>query len=108
MLVGKWSVHVLLVRSFLRLSTRWIQLGALSPVMRFHDKGEGVGEPCADFLGGKNRCSKVDIWSHPREHFEAERDILQFRARLVAYLYSAAWQASREESSDSVGKEHPY
>eukprot|EP00392_Amoebophrya_sp_AT5.2_P000689 g690.t1 len=69
------------------LNTRWIQYGVLSPIFRMHEKGESTG-PCAD----DDSCSRVLIWDHPRENFDAEVEVLRFRGRLVPYLYTAAYE----------------
>ena len=50
-----------------------------------HDKGEGVGA-CADFpKQSPQGCSRIEIWDHPREHYEAERLALQWRGAIVPY-----------------------
>jgi hypothetical protein len=64
------------------LLTRWLQFGALSPVMRTHCGGcgpEGLGT-CA--------CERR-IWLFP-SHYAFMRDAMLLRAALVPYLYTAA------------------
>ncbi|MDP2956433.1 MAG: glycoside hydrolase family 31 protein, partial [Longimicrobiales bacterium] len=61
------------------LYTRWIQFGALSPVLRTHTT--------------KNPDAERRIWAYPPEHFEAMRAAMLLRTELVPYLYTAARQA---------------
>ncbi|CAE8646369.1 unnamed protein product [Polarella glacialis] len=72
------------------LRTRWIQFGALSPVMRFHDKGEGTGA-CADTALG---CSRIWPWDSPTKNYALERRAAVERTELLPYIYTAAWRAS--------------
>jgi alpha-glucosidase len=58
------------------LYTRWIQFGALSPVLRTHTT--------------KNPDAERRIWAYPPEHYEAMRDAMLLRTSLVPYLYTAA------------------
>jgi len=60
------------------LSARWIQFGALSPVMRVH---------CS-------RDPSVDRrpWLHGEEHARAARKAFALRSRLLPYLYTSARQ----------------
>ncbi|HSG48861.1 MAG TPA: TIM-barrel domain-containing protein, partial [Longimicrobiales bacterium] len=58
------------------LYTRWIQFGALSPVLRTHTT--------------KNPDAERRIWAYPPEHFAAMRAAMRLRTELVPYLYTAA------------------
>jgi alpha-glucosidase len=61
------------------LYTRWIQFGALSPVLRTHTT--------------KNPAAERRIWAYPPDNFEAMRAAMLLRTELVPYLYTAARQA---------------
>ena len=64
------------------LFSRWLQFGALSPIMRTHCGGcgpEGIST-CA--------CDRR-IWQFP-SHFNWMRDAFRLRAAVVPYLYTAA------------------
>jgi len=58
------------------LYTRWIQYGALSPILRTHTT--------------KNPLAERRIWKFPAEYYEASKRAFQFRYELIPYLYSAA------------------
>ena len=58
------------------LYTRWIQFGALSPVLRTHTT--------------KNPDAERRIWAYPPANFEAMRSAMRLRTALVPYLYTAA------------------
>jgi Glycosyl hydrolases family 31 TIM-barrel domain/Glycosyl hydrolase family 31 C-terminal domain/Domain of unknown function (DUF5110) len=58
------------------LYTRWIQFGALSPVLRTHTT--------------KNADAERRIWAYPPPYFEAMRAAMLLRTELVPYLYTAA------------------
>jgi alpha-glucosidase len=58
------------------LYTRWIQFGALSPVLRTHTT--------------KNPRAERRIWAYPPQHFQAMREAMLLRTQLVPYLYTAA------------------
>ncbi|GMV04496.1 MAG: alpha-xylosidase [Gemmatimonadota bacterium] len=58
------------------LYTRWVQFGALSPVLRTHTT--------------KNPWAERRIWAYPPEHFAAMRTAMRLRTELVPYLYTAA------------------
>ncbi len=60
------------------LYLRWLQFGALSPVLRTHST--------------KNLAIERRIWRYPDE-FEAMRTAIQLRYALVPYLYTAARDA---------------
>jgi alpha-glucosidase (family GH31 glycosyl hydrolase) len=60
------------------LYIRWLQFGALSPVLRFHSApGAGSRQP----------------WDYGNANLEIARKYLQLRHSLMPYLYSAARQA---------------
>lgn len=56
------------------LATRWVQLGALSPIMRLHS--------------ANNPFIRKEPWLFPHEHRAAMNDALRFRHRLVPYLHT--------------------
>ncbi len=61
------------------LYTRWIQFGALSPVLRTHTT--------------KNPDAERRIWAYPLPYFQAMRAAMLFRTSLVPYLYTASRSA---------------
>jgi alpha-glucosidase len=58
------------------LYTRWIQFGALSPILRTHTT--------------KNPGAERRIWAYPPEFSDAMREAMQLRASLVPYIYTAS------------------
>jgi alpha-glucosidase len=58
------------------LYLRWIQFGALSPVLRTHTS--------------KNPRGERRIWASPEREFKAMREAFRLRYRLLPYIYSAA------------------
>ena len=56
------------------LSTRWVQLGVFSPLMRLHST--------------QSRWRSKEPWRYRKEHEEVMTTQLQFRHRLVPYLHS--------------------
>lgn len=58
------------------LYVRWIQWGALSPILRTHTT--------------KNPLAERRIWKFPTEYFEAARKAYQFRYELIPYIYTMA------------------
>ncbi|MBX3396551.1 MAG: hypothetical protein KF841_14410 [Phycisphaerae bacterium] len=58
------------------LYVRWIQWGALSPILRTHTT--------------KNPLAERRIWKFPTEYFEAARKAYQFRYELIPYIYAMA------------------
>lgn len=58
------------------LYARWIQFGALSPILRTH--------------AGSNPLSERRIWGFPPEIFETARDAFHLRYALHPYFYAAA------------------
>mmetsp|Transcript_43962 Transcript_43962/g.116186 ORF Transcript_43962/g.116186 Transcript_43962/m.116186 type:complete len:905 (-) Transcript_43962:120-2834(-) len=71
------------------LSVRWTQVSAWSPVLRFHDKGEGTGT-CAT----TNSCARIVPWDLPNAFFKAVRSAAQDRDELMPYIYTAAWSSA--------------
>eukprot|EP00746_Dinoflagellata_sp_MGD_P004739 gnl/MRDRNA2_/MRDRNA2_109170_c0_seq1.p1 gnl/MRDRNA2_/MRDRNA2_109170_c0~~gnl/MRDRNA2_/MRDRNA2_109170_c0_seq1.p1 ORF type:complete len:912 (+),score=150.65 gnl/MRDRNA2_/MRDRNA2_109170_c0_seq1:94-2829(+) len=67
------------------LSVRWVQVSAWSPVLRFHDKGEGTGDCATNDL-----CARVVPWDLPNAFFLAVRHATLVRDQLVPYMYTAA------------------
>ncbi|MEX1276208.1 MAG: TIM-barrel domain-containing protein, partial [Bacteroidota bacterium] len=61
------------------LYTRWVQFGALSPILRTHS--------------AKNRSAERRIWGYPYEYFKIMRKAFLLRVALVPYLYHAAREA---------------
>ncbi len=55
---------------------RWIQWGALSPVLRTHTT--------------KNPLAERRIWKFPKPYFEAARKAYQLRYELIPYIYTMA------------------
>ncbi len=62
-----------------QLYTRWVQFGALSPVLRTHTT--------------KNPKAERRIWAFAPQYFQAMRAAMLFRTSLVPYLYTAARHA---------------
>ena len=60
------------------LYVRWLQWGALSPIMRTHTT--------------QNPNAERRIWEFPKEYFEAGRKAYQLRYELIPYIYTAARQ----------------
>lgn len=58
------------------LYVRWIQWGALSPILRTHTT--------------KNPLAERRIWKFPKEYFEAARKAYQFRYELIPYIHAMA------------------
>ena len=63
------------------LFSRWLQFGALAPILRTHCGGCGPEGP-------PNCSCDRRIWMFP-SHFKFMRDALNLRAALVPYLYTA-------------------
>ncbi|HWS59178.1 MAG TPA: TIM-barrel domain-containing protein, partial [Actinotalea sp.] len=71
------------------LATRWVQLGALSPVNRLHSSN--------------NPFTSKEPWRFGRQAEAIMRRYLRLRHQLVPYLYSAMWTAH----TDGVGPVRP-
>jgi len=67
------------------LYVRWMQFGALCPMMRSH----GTDVPRELYLYGKAG----------EPVYEALVDAVRFRYRLLPYIYSTSWQVSRHDDS---------
>ena len=92
---GYWSHDVEGPSADLELYTRWVQWGALSGVMRMHERGMSGGG-CADRQQAGAALSQCAIdlpWEAPTAHYEAMRDALALRAKLLPYIYTAARHA---------------
>ena len=64
------------------LATRWVQLGALSPINRLHSTN--------------NPWMSKEPWNFPPEACAAQTAALRLRHQLVPYLYSMAVRATRD------------
>jgi len=87
---GFWSHDIEGPANNMEMYTRWIQVGAFSGVMRSHDRGMSAGG-CAN--SATFGCSIVEPWNtlnvnYPDSYFEANRQVLQFRAHLLPYIYN--------------------
>ena len=58
------------------LFTRWMQYGALTPVMRTHST--------------KNPVLNKELWNFKGDYFEALRNSILFRYQLAPYIYTMA------------------
>ena len=76
------------------LYVRWTQWAALSPMLRFHDRGMSSGACTYNsfpYIGAS--CSSVDPWANlPRRHSDAIREAVLLRAQLLPYLYTEIWK----------------
>jgi len=61
------------------LTTRWIQFGVFSPILRTHST--------------KNPLIYKEPWLYPFENFKAIHDAIHFRYELVPYIYTTAREA---------------
>ncbi len=71
------------------LYTRWVQWGALSPVLRTHTT--------------RNADAERRIWAYPYDYFDAMRKAFLLRHELLPYIYSA----SRNAYDSGVSMVHP-
>jgi hypothetical protein len=62
------------------LYARWVQFGALSPVLRLHST--------------KDARAERRPWAYPDEIYQAAKQAFQFRYKLIPYLYTMARIAS--------------
>ncbi len=60
------------------LYVRWVQYGTFSPFLRIHSN--------------KNPRLNKDPWAYDKDHFDALRDAIDLRYRLVPYIYTMARQ----------------
>ena len=58
------------------LYVRWVQYGTFSPFLRIHSN--------------KNPRLNKDPWAYDKDHFDALRDAIDLRYRLVPYIYTMA------------------
>ncbi|MBX3081116.1 MAG: DUF5110 domain-containing protein [Anaerolineae bacterium] len=64
------------------LYARWVQYGAVSPCLRLHST--------------KDPLAERRPWGFPDEIYQAAKAAIQFRYRMLPYLYSSAWTASQQ------------
>ena len=74
---GWWSHdiggHMFGIRDH-ELSTRWVQYGVMSPIMRLHSSN--------------NPFTRKEPWSFPEPHCRIQEEALRLRHRLVPYLHT--------------------
>jgi alpha-glucosidase (family GH31 glycosyl hydrolase) len=63
------------------LYLRWVQFGVFSPIFRLHST--------------KKAALDRRPWSKPERIYNATREAMQLRHRLIPYIYSMAWHAHR-------------
>jgi alpha-glucosidase (family GH31 glycosyl hydrolase) len=88
-LYGQWSHDIVGNSGQFELYTRWVQWGAMSSVMRSHDRGMASGGCAQD---NPPSCGIIKVWDVPTPYFEANRAALQLRHRLLPYIYNAQRQ----------------
>eukprot|EP00392_Amoebophrya_sp_AT5.2_P000855 g857.t1 len=66
---------------------RWLQFGAVSSVMRTHDKGAGGNS------GGEMGAHML-FWDYPMPLMHAAKHLVLWRSMLVPYLYTSALHAT--------------
>ncbi len=71
------------------LYTRWVQWGALSPILRTHTT--------------KNPEAERRIWAYPYQYFRAMRNAFTFRQELLPYIYTS----SRKAYDSGISMIHP-
>lgn len=67
------------------LFARWVQFGALSPILRLH--------------ASKNYYLVRKPWEHTVEAYEVSKKAMQFRNSLVPYIYSMNWLNYKKDIS---------
>ena len=81
-LQGYWSHdiggHVTLDRLTPEMFVRWMQFGAMSPILRTHS--------------AKDASLNKEPWNYDKEHFDIIRDLIRFRYALAPYIYTLARQ----------------
>ena len=86
---GFWSHDIEGPGSDHELYTRWIQWGALSGIMRHHDRGMSSGNCMDPFPTDQlNRCSIVQPWKVPPKYFKSIRQALLTRVIMIPYIYT--------------------
>ncbi len=71
------------------LYTRWVQWGAMSPILRTHTT--------------RNADAERRIWAYPYKYASAMRDAFLLRYRLLPYIYTAA----RHQYDTGISMIHP-
>lgn len=74
------------------LYTRWLQWGAVSGILRSHDRGGSAGD-CAN--KDPPSCSIVVPWNVPPNYAQANYEALRLRGSMIPYLYTAAYNAHK-------------
>ena len=93
-LFSLWSHDVTGPNRDPELLVRWTQWGALSPMLRFHERGMSSG-PCSynAFPLPADECANVDLWANlPGRFAEAARKATLLRARLMPYMYTEVYK----------------
>jgi alpha-glucosidase (family GH31 glycosyl hydrolase) len=114
---GFWSHDITGPAADEELYVRWLQWGAHSGVLRMHDRGESAGpcndEPPSDDDGGSSSSSNLGVsstrgsvsssscflvrpWEASPASFDAMREAVEARGRLLPYLYTALRAAHDE------------
>ena len=89
-----WSHDVTGPNKDPELLVRWTQWSALSPMLRFHERGMSSG-PCVynSFPLPAEECANVDLWANlPGRFADAARKATLVRARLLPYIYTEVWK----------------
>ena len=93
---GFWSHDIVGPPHDGEMYARWLQLGALSGILRMHERGMSAGD-CADWpdpIGGP--CAVVRPWKVGEGFHDATTGALRLRAALLPYLYTMARAAHDE------------
>lgn len=61
------------------LLTRWFQFGAFNPIFRIH-----------------GYVSKTEVWRYGQEFEDMARDYLEWRYKLLPYIYTESWKVTNE------------
>ena len=90
-----WSHDLVGPPDDLELYARWLQVGAMSGIMRTHDRGLSGGD-CAntqpvspsEWGADTGSCDMVEPWNVGPSFFGANRRAFTWRAQLLPYIYS--------------------
>mmetsp|Transcript_15734 Transcript_15734/g.27677 ORF Transcript_15734/g.27677 Transcript_15734/m.27677 type:complete len:1010 (-) Transcript_15734:197-3226(-) len=87
---GLWSHDITGPHGDPELFVRWVQWGANSPIMRFHDRGMSAGDCNKDYPNTEisDDCAIGYPWQVPSRYFAAVRSTLIHRMRLLPYTYT--------------------